>query len=223
MNAQGYTWGTRTMTATQKQSNTIAFQKCESWDWNGSPSATTDVGMFINNGRGQDVQAHAFATLRPFFVNTGRKYWHLVDADDIQGNSYAYNVRTIRSTLSRMGLRCNPAGNTRNLRTQNAEIAAENEIYLKWAANAQKTATTMTSNDAEAARQLEYVECLEFNLRYGVKDYSPQFRHDFRIHSHRRCFQLLRDIGKGKRMVLLPEWKDNFDKVFGKPHDHRRL
>lgn len=173
-------------------------------------TAQTDIFMQVN---GSDIRNHT--VLGRYFQDVGTAYGSFVDTKEMGDYSYAYRVPDGFYRMLTDSSQCASAGFINwPAPTEDSEEAGSNGELTYWEWYDQTRAVLMEryNNDTEeVSRQLEYLECMGFDEKFGVQAFDKEFVDDFLEGQEiePRCQAILEKIENGTAEVdkdLVTTW-----------------
>lgn len=137
-------------------------------------SANSEIYMKIN---GQDARDHP--TLGKYFQDVGTEYGDFADARSMGDYSYQYEIpASFHRMLSDVNM-CKTAAST-TLFSSQSEESAQGSTFWQWYESTQKhLKLRFPENPIEVNNQLEFLDCIGYNEKFGVRNYSNAFISEF--------------------------------------------
>ena len=189
-----------------------------------APNATDRFAMNHYDPTTQEsTQVERHAQLDQFFRRLPRTYYSYVDTRDLGQFSYSYaydsNLESLFKTMDCVEqdepLKQRKNRNQRKLTSDNR--AEEWRQYLVEQLEDKNLSTS------EMEHQLGLVHCILHDERYGLKDYSDEFRKNFNLAAddHAPCIERVQRYREAQRrgqdlVQLKPKWRAKFQEFF--PH-----
>ncbi|ETN05564.1 hypothetical protein F442_12628 [Phytophthora nicotianae P10297] len=207
----------RPLTDTEKKNGDYAFESCAQVDYVGVPPTSTSTMTMYWNAVGQTrISVESHPRLGRFFAYQPKEYWQYVSSIDL---GYSYAADELFVLLKNQGLTC-PKSHTRKLFDVNyvdVPVTADKKRKaigrsFNLFQDIYDAALTNTSSHTEAIDQGQTVDCLWYNEKFGVDDFSPEFRANWNLPStaHTFCYNRVQDVNSGRKQVKVGRWKDKY-------------
>ncbi|ETI42084.1 hypothetical protein F443_12722 [Phytophthora nicotianae P1569] len=162
------------------------------------------------------ISVESHPRLGRFFAYQPKEYWQYVSSIDL---GYSYAADELFVLLKNQGLTC-PKSHTRKLFDVNyvdVPVTADKKRKaigrsFNLFQDIYDAALTNTSSHTEAIDQGQTVDCLWYNEKFGVDDFSPEFRANWNLPStaHTFCYNRVQDVNSGRKQVKVGRWKDKY-------------
>ncbi|EGZ18489.1 hypothetical protein PHYSODRAFT_301135 [Phytophthora sojae] len=160
--------------------------------------------------------------LYPFFKDMPYQYADYVDAKDLKGYSYTYDISgglanmyqncKDSNTFSAISLLADSQQATKKknpLLPTISEGTEEDDAVRLWHIALFEAAQIVGFQDWAARDQMEMIACVHHGECIGpIDDYTNLFRTNFGVTGHTRCFSILQDIMEGTRIIGIPMWRE---------------